>query len=504
MTANKHYVAVVVLIAMAAAIRLIGITKPLIDKQYWRQTDTASIARNFFEEDMNIFYPRVNWRGNTRGYVESEFPLYPFLVACLYKIHGTPNETLGRIVSVFSAILTVLILYLFVLKLFDQETAFYSAMFYAVSPLAAYYTRTFMPESMMMLFYLLGIYLFYLWVYDNNRLAGIFALAATSLALLVKLTALIMIFPMLGILYDRYQWGFLRQKRVWGFFALSFIAPALWYWHAYHLFLETGLSFGIISGVGYNKFMTIPVLFSLKVWSVFLFRFFGILLTPVGGTIFLMSIGIGLSKRTITGNRIFLYVWILSIALYTIVVAEGNRVLEYYQIFLVPVAGIFIARGVLFLNSSFSGKIFNRLVYTVIVLCAFMFYSEHFVWNLYPYAEDSYAFAQKVRYKTESAALFMVIDTDGRTHPDWYKKMKHRISSPSLLYYLHRKGWVILPYEMACMKPIDLDEFIFRGARYFAAPRFVLEKNEKISGIIRDRNWKLLEEDENFVLYELE
>src|SRR5689334_24861527 len=74
------------LVALTLALRLVDVDKPFLDLQTWRQADTAAIARNYYEEGLDFLHPRVDWRGDTPGYVEMEFPLYNFLVACGYRL----------------------------------------------------------------------------------------------------------------------------------------------------------------------------------------------------------------------------------------------------------------------------------------------------------------------------------------------------------------------------------------------------------------------------------
>ena len=91
-------------VLLGLGIRCIDLGAPLVDEQAWRQTDTAAIARNYFEEGRPFLYPSVDWRGGTPGYVEMEFPLYPYLVAKLYAAFGRADEWIGRLVSaLFSA-----------------------------------------------------------------------------------------------------------------------------------------------------------------------------------------------------------------------------------------------------------------------------------------------------------------------------------------------------------------------------------------------------------------
>jgi hypothetical protein len=65
--------------------RLFNLTTPLLDYHSWRQTDTAAIARNFYYNGFNIFYPQIDWGGTGPGYVEAEFQLVPFIIAIFYK-----------------------------------------------------------------------------------------------------------------------------------------------------------------------------------------------------------------------------------------------------------------------------------------------------------------------------------------------------------------------------------------------------------------------------------
>ena len=45
---------------IALAIRLWGVTNPLLDFHAWRQTLTATIAYNFYVDGMNFVTPRLN------------------------------------------------------------------------------------------------------------------------------------------------------------------------------------------------------------------------------------------------------------------------------------------------------------------------------------------------------------------------------------------------------------------------------------------------------------
>jgi len=69
---------------------------PLFDHHNWRQADTAQIARNFWRERFNPFFPQVDQRGaQAHGYVETGFELYAFAMAAVARVAGFHVE-IGR------------------------------------------------------------------------------------------------------------------------------------------------------------------------------------------------------------------------------------------------------------------------------------------------------------------------------------------------------------------------------------------------------------------------
>ena len=63
------------IVFLGLVIRLYGINLPLVDSHQVRQAQTAMMARNLYEDNMNIFRPRLDFFGNVPGYIIMEFPL---------------------------------------------------------------------------------------------------------------------------------------------------------------------------------------------------------------------------------------------------------------------------------------------------------------------------------------------------------------------------------------------------------------------------------------------
>ena len=92
-------------ISLGIILRSIQVWMPITGIHSWRQADTAAMARHFHLSETPIWLPQIDWGGASAGYVESEFPLFPYLTSQLYQVFGI-HEWLGRCVSIFCSGLT--------------------------------------------------------------------------------------------------------------------------------------------------------------------------------------------------------------------------------------------------------------------------------------------------------------------------------------------------------------------------------------------------------------
>ena len=502
---SKHLFRILLLLVIAAVFRFPGVREPLTDTQYWRQTDTASIARNYYEEGMRFYYPSVNWRGDGPGYVESEFPLYPYLVALLYEAFGGVDESLGRIVSILFGLLTILLLYLFAFRLFkDPKTALIAGLVYAVSPLGIFYTRSFMPESLMMFCSVAGLYYFYCWVHTegSRRWAG--TILFLTMAMLLKLTSALLFLPMTGIMIDRHGFKLFRWWK-WGVaFLLVSAFTAAWYYHAHGLYLKTHLSFGILADTGLNKWISRETFENFDFITTLGFRIFSICLTPAGATLCFLGLGAGIRHSSLSSCRYFLYTWIFAVFIYFFLIAEGNKLLEYYQLLLIPPAALFIGwfSGTAEEALKSGGMPFplKRLVVILMVFCGFLYSVKGYKHDKTGYTFRSYSFAEKTKPLVLSKELWIVVDTEGIYDRTWYDKMNHRIHRPSLMYYLNAKGWEFLPHELNDMPDNEFKILLSKGVRYMALPEATLLGYPGIEKKIDLYKPEILSREEGFVL----
>ena len=84
-------------------IRLIGITNPPLETSHnWRQCTGLMVARNFYEVDSNILYPRVDDNQGESGIIGMEFPTmnyFHYLLALLFGYTHWYGRLLNLIVS---------------------------------------------------------------------------------------------------------------------------------------------------------------------------------------------------------------------------------------------------------------------------------------------------------------------------------------------------------------------------------------------------------------------
>ena len=197
----RHRLLLVLLLALL--VRSLGLDATIIGTHEWRQADTAAIARNFSESGYHLLYPQVDWRGDSSGFVEMNLPLYPFLVAILYGVLGV-NEICGRLLSVLFSLIAILYLFKLAREHTDEATAIWAALFLAILPLGAFFGRCFMPEPMLLMSSVVGLYCFSCWTRDGSWLYFAVSAVFISLACLIKLPALYLGAPILFLAALRY------------------------------------------------------------------------------------------------------------------------------------------------------------------------------------------------------------------------------------------------------------------------------------------------------------
>lgn len=336
--------ALTTIFVLALLIRLPDVWRPVDGtvRDSWRETDVAGIARNFYREGMNLFYPRIDWRGDGPGYTESEFPFYPWTAAALYHAVGY-HEPLLRVISLALVMSSLAVFLRIAQRMLSPTATVVAALVYALLPMDVRMATTIHPEPLMYFAYLLAIDAFDRWLTDQRRTTYFLALGATALAILAKLPA-----AHVGVLFafltlDRWGLTALRRWDVWLFAAAALALPAAWYAHAHSLWLEYGNSLGIsnesmvrISKLDFVRHLglMIPGLLRLETQYVWM---------PTGA---LLGVW-GLAKSLRDPQRRLLVYWAATLAIYYFLTCRttGELWAVHYHIVTMPLAALLIARG---------------------------------------------------------------------------------------------------------------------------------------------------------------
>jgi 4-amino-4-deoxy-L-arabinose transferase-like glycosyltransferase len=309
----------------------------------WRQTDTASIAHNFLDNGFNLFYPQIHWGGNGPGYVETEFQLYPFLTALLYLVFGE-QLWLGLLVSMIFTMATLWLFYALARMLLPPLAALIALFFFAISPIYLRYSVSFMPEPMVLCFYVTALYLFHRWLNEESLFLLLMTGVSTATAILIKPTAIHIGIIFFLLLLQKYRFRMFSKWQIWLLVIISLLPGLLWYLHARNLYLMYGNTFGIISG-GDSKFDNLRYWFSPSFYaslvSIDLNWIFAI------GGILPFTIGIILAWRKQQPS--VLVFGAITQLLYYLFIPRYTSFAVYYHIYLLPFASLALGLGFLWL-----------------------------------------------------------------------------------------------------------------------------------------------------------
>jgi 4-amino-4-deoxy-L-arabinose transferase-like glycosyltransferase len=361
---------VIGLFVIAVGLRGFNVWRP-VDGSIWnasREANVAAIARNFYREGMNILYPRIDWRGAGPGFVESEFPLLPWLGANLYHLLGYHEEIL-RLLAFSAAAATCFVFWRLADRVMGGWPAVVAFGFFAAHPLLVASASWIQPESMLLLAYLLAIDYFDRWTDAGGWPRYLTAWLATTLAILIKLSAahLGLLFVLMSV--RKFGLGAVRRIDLWLLAVLCLVPSLLWYAHARSLWIEYDNSLGIsndalvyIWSFDFLRALPIVVVGVLYIEAVFVWAPPGLLFAlPAVRSMWRLEASFpatktGPGKTSSNGTRVEFHAlmveWALALAVCFIVTGRTTGELwgYYYHIVSVPLVALAVGMscGLLF------------------------------------------------------------------------------------------------------------------------------------------------------------
>ena len=485
---NSKYA--ILIIISGFLLRLINIGQPLFDVTMWRQTETAAIARNFYYNGMNIFYPQVLWGGTTEGYVgETEFQLYTFVVALLYKIFGV-HEYLGRLVSIFAFCGGAFFLYKLARKYIGAQGAIVALLFYTFNPQIFFYSRSFQPESTMLFFSITMVYFFSQWIDTERRKDFILMTLCGICAFLVKIPAVCLGLPLLYLCIIKYKWKWFLEWKLWLFAFLTLLPTALWYIHAMKL--------NSLSGVSFNSFHLGSTFGSEYIASlewyktVFYVYIFGRNLIYVGAVLTIVGFFSAIRKK----DLYLFHFWILCLIIFFFISPETTGHHSYWSMPLTVPSSIFVGWTIV--------TCFHRIKnFRIRQLPAFEKYLiiPFFILSIILLPIISFH-KIKAKYKPERLQKDMPIYIAGNKVREISPKDALIITAhwggPELLYYCDRRGWRM---ESRNCSIESIEGYRRDGATWFVSSRVMEINNDVISHL--QNNYEVIELTDQYIIVKL-
>lgn len=469
------------------AIRFYGFDNPIADWHSWRQSETASVSRNFAQDGIDMLHPRMDnisnvqsGTDNPEGYFFVEFPIYNALQACLFTLIGVFTiEQWGRILSMLSSVAGGLFLYLIVKRHSNTVIGLFSVFFYMFLPFNIYYGRTILPDTMMTMAFLGSIYYFGTWisekakgkkqkekvqVKDKNYLNFLIALFFTILALLLKPHSVFFLLPLLYLVFATFGWAAFKKWQLY-IFALFSVAPLI-AWRLWMTQYPEGIPANqwLLNGNG--------IRFRPAFFRWIFYERLTVLISGYFGAILLL---LGLIKLPKMKNWMFFASFFASTLLFVSVVATGNVQHDYYQISAIPSVAILMALGSYLL---YTWKI-NNLHVGKVLLALIISASFYYGWNIV-----------KEYFNINNRSILAAGEAVQRITPKDALIVANYNGDSALLYQFDRKGWASQQDEMSVL--------IKKGADYFV---LINPSKDEISKW--QAQYKLVESTDQYSLFDL-
>lgn len=426
------YFIIAVLTVLALLTRLRGFSAPLYDAYYFRQTQTATVARNFYTNGINLFRPQLDIFGTgPEQYLILESPIYQAVVAYLSQFWGF-SESIARSVSIASGLISGLCLYFIVLFINKNKLlALLSLIFFWFFPLSIFVERAVLIESFVVMMHLVTLLIWIILLRNTKIWLFLVAVIITILAIISKIIyapTLLLFMGLIGLYEDGKK--IFRRPEVWVFF-ISVIA-AVFYWQT------TADRLNILSNqplfASQNKEYllwntgTLMERFSLHAWTDRIRDILGSV-TKLGIVTVVLGIFWGIKNR----NKAFV-LWLGWLAVMFLEYIFFFRIQShnYYFLVVLPALAVFAAYGIYGLGlwlGKISGKTVSFLV-VLLILGYFMFKGSQNAWGYFVIHQDV---ERKIditnRYLTKPGNIIFVFPQS-----DW---------NSVYTYYTHRKGIVM-------------------------------------------------------------
>jgi len=451
-------------IILCFIIRLYGITNPPLEVAHnWRQSTVTMVARNFYEVNSNVFYPRLDIAGEKTGITGMEFPVLNYLIYLVSLVFGYAHWY-GRLINLIVSSIGIYYFYRLIADFFEEKVAFNSSIILLFS-LWFSYSRKIMPDTFSMSLMFIGLYYGINYLTKEPKMVYLLvSIIFSFLGILAKMPAgylLVLFAPIIlnsqnkfrsKVIYIATSALYMCFVIFWYFYWVPYLVERFHFWHFY-----MGTDF--VTGF---KEIFIHIDETLD-------KFYEAALKYIGFGFFIAGILLMFVKK----NKPLQTIFFLCFSVFLVFMFKSGYTFSrhtYYILPFVPVMALIAGYGV--------SLIPNKKIMVFILVAIGI--------------EGVVNQQQDFRIKPKEYAL---INLD--KHLDTFSKKSDLViinsdEYPTPMYFAHRKGWV--NHNEIILKPQFIDSLKTKGLKYI-----IILKQSFGSGIILP--YKLIEKNEWWSIY---
>lgn len=452
---------------LGAVLHLLPVRMP-VDTDSWREADMAAIARSYYRGESGFLWPRIEWRGAGPGFVESEFPLYPWSMAALHEAAGYDARH-GRELSAAFSLLGLAAFLGICGRLLSPLGSLGAGLFFVLNPLTFDLSFSLQPDGLMLSAALGAVYAFMRWLDSGRPRWGVLAALSLATAILVKVVAVHLGLLLAAMVLRRDGLVAARWPRYWAFAAAALLPGAAWYAHAHSIYLEYGNSLGISNE---THFIGLDFLSNPAFVRGILRNQLAYVWTPFGAL--LIAAGLALSGR---GRAVDLAgAWLLAALAYIVAIARTSAdawAFYYHAVCVPPVAILFgvaaeavVDRAARAFRARAAGRLLPAAGALGLLMLAPLTYADELrrLVRVLPVRSPLAACAGPFARSVPEGSLILA-SGGACADPDGYPVA---YDASYFFYWMDRKGFTVCTHEQSLAR---IESIAARGARFFVAEK---------------------------------